>query len=109
MKVKAVKTITTCITAGKEYEVVKDGLTGLLIVGDDDCLIGLSKDNFEIKETVLTPVQWLVDQLTKIGSVMPEVNLHKKIIEIALQKEVDNLNEEFEKGKGYGESCVYEG
>ena len=46
MKVKAVKTIATCITQGKEYEVIKES-KDLIILGDDGYAVGLSRENFE--------------------------------------------------------------
>lgn len=48
MKIKAVKTIATCITSGNEYEVLKEG-DNMIVVGDDGYAIGLSKDYFEVE------------------------------------------------------------
>ena len=63
MKIKAVKTIATCITSGNEYEVLKEG-DNMIVVGDDGYAIGLSKEHFAVKEEKkLTPVEWLSEEL----------------------------------------------
>ena len=111
MKVKAIKTITTCITKDKEYDVIENHGETYIIEGDDGLQIGFSSQYFEIKNEIKqTPVEWLVQQLTAIGDINPDlINLHKHLVKTALEMEKEFKEDAFEEGKEYGETCAYQG
>jgi hypothetical protein len=90
MKVKAKRNIATCITAGKEYEVMKDS-KDLIIVGDDGYAVGLSRDYFEVEgEKELTPVEWLWEKLRRYDTSSWEVK--QKIFKQAKEMEQKLIN-----------------
>ena len=97
MKIKAVKKISTCITSGNEYEVLKEG-KDLIVIGDDGYAIGLSKDNFEeSKEKVLSPVEWL-EQILKQHCGKDFTEGYKQLFDKAKEMESKLIEESYSRG-----------